>query len=79
MLSHYDLTKHLPETISIFEIVGCLAIYLGSKSMPIDTLIERDTLHPSWTNNFDDAFFLALEQLLVILELGDGIFILNNF
>ena len=47
--------------------------------MPIDTLIERDTLHPSWTNNFDDAFFLALEQLLVILELGDGIFILNNF
>ena len=62
LLSHHDLTKHLSETISSFEIVGCLTIYLGSKSMPIDTLIERDILHPSWINNFDEAFFLALEQ-----------------
>jgi hypothetical protein len=62
LLSHHDVTKPLPEEISSFEIVGCLTLYLGSEPIPVDTLVERHTPHPSWMKRFDETLFLALEH-----------------
>ena len=63
LFQYAKIGSSIPDTLSDKEVVAALIMYLTSENTPASIIWERHPIHKSWMKRFDEAFFLALEEI----------------